>query len=72
MTVALIVLLLAVLMLVGMPIGFAMGFAGIIGIYVVGGADSLMGIVAVTPYRQSASWILTAIPLFVLMAEMLA
>lgn len=72
MTVTLVILLLAVLMLVGMPIGFAMGFAGIVGIYAVGGADSLMGIVAVTPYRQSASWILTAIPLFVLMAEMLA
>lgn len=72
MTVALIVLLLAVLLLLGMPIGFAMGLAGVIGIYVVGGIDTLMGIVAVTPYRQSASWILTAIPLFVLMAEMLA
>jgi len=72
MTVALIVLLLAVLLLIGMPIGFAMGLAGVIGIYIVGGIDTLMGIVAVTPYRQSSSWILTAIPLFVLMAEMLA
>ncbi len=72
MTVTLIILLLAVLMLIGMPIGFAMGLAGLVGIYFVGGVDSLIGIVAVTPYRQSSSWILTAIPLFVLMAEMLA
>ena len=72
MTVAVIVGLLAVLLLIGMPIGFAMGLAGVVGIYWVGGIDSLMGIVAVTPYRQSSSWILTAIPLFVLMAEMLS
>lgn len=72
MTVTLVLLLLAALLLLGMPIGFAMGLAGIVGIFSVGGIDTLLGIVAVTPYRQSASWILIAIPLFVLMAEMLA
>ena len=72
MTVVLVLLLLAALLLLGMPIGFAMGLTGVVGIYTVGGLDTLMGIVAVTPYRQSASWILIAIPLFVLMAEMLA
>jgi len=71
-TVTLVLVLLAVLLLLGMPIGFAMGLTGVVGIYAVGGVDTLMGIVAATPYRQSASWILTAIPLFVLMAEMLA
>lgn len=72
MIVTLVLVLLAVLLLLGMPIGFAMGLTGVVGIYAVGGPDTLLGIVAVTPYRQSASWILIAIPLFVLMAEMLA
>lgn len=72
MTVAIIVLLLAVLLLIGMPVGFAMGLSGIVGIYWMGGLQTLLGIVAVTPYRESASWLLTAIPLFVLMAEVLA
>jgi tripartite ATP-independent transporter DctM subunit len=72
MTVTLVLTLMGALLLLGMPIGFAMGLSGVVGIYAVGGIDTLLGIVAVTPYRQSASWILIAIPLFVLMAEMLA
>ena len=72
MTVTAVLLLLAALLLLGMPIGFAMGLSGLVGIWAVGGVDTMLGIVAVTPYRQSASWILIAIPLFVLMAEMLS
>jgi len=42
MTVALVLLLLAALLLLGMPIGFAMGLTGVVGIYAVGGLDTLM------------------------------
>lgn len=65
-------LLLALLLVAGMPIGFAMGIAGTIGLYLIGGLNLALGILSVAPYRNTASWLLTAIPLFILMAEILA
>lgn len=67
-----VLLLMAALLLVGVPVGFAMGIAGAIGIYWADGYVSMMGVLGSTPYRTSASWLLTAIPLFVLMAELLS
>jgi len=64
-------LLLGALLLIGMPIGFAMGVSGAIGLYLLGGVDIMLGILAVGPYRNTASWLLTAIPLFIFMAEIL-
>ncbi|MBC7132741.1 MAG: TRAP transporter large permease [Roseovarius sp.] len=65
-------LLLAGLLVAGMPIGFAMGIAGTVGLYLIGGVNLALGILSVAPYRNTASWLLTAIPLFILMAEILA
>lgn len=61
-------LLLAGFLVVGMPIGFAMGIAGTVGLYLIGGLNLALGILSVAPYRNTASWLLTAIPLFILMA----
>ncbi len=64
-------ILLAALIIVGMPIAFAMGITGAIGLYLVGGMDAMLGILSTAPYRNTASWTLTAVPLFVFMAEVL-
>jgi len=65
-------LLLGGLLVIGMPIGFAMGVAGSVGLFMIGGEGLMLGILSVTPYRNSASWLLTAIPLFIFMAEILS
>ncbi|MBB05732.1 TRAP transporter large permease [Pseudooceanicola sp.] len=65
-------LLLGALLVFGMPIGFAMGIAGTVGLYLIGGFNLALGILSVAPYRNTASWLLTAIPLFILMAEILS
>src|SRR5512139_1755989 len=59
------------LIAVGMPVAFAMGVAGAIGIFFIGGFDSLMGILGTSPYRTAASYTLTTVPLFILMAELI-
>ncbi|MBI2529386.1 MAG: TRAP transporter large permease [Candidatus Rokubacteria bacterium] len=69
MTVAIPIGLLMVLFIVGMPIGIALGVAGLLGLYLAGGADVALGLLALNPYRESASFILSAVPMFVLMAE---
>jgi tripartite ATP-independent transporter DctM subunit len=58
-----------VLIAIGMPVAFAMGVSGAIGIFFMGGFDSLMGILGTSPYRTAASYTLTTVPLFILMAE---
>ena len=58
-----------VLIAIGMPVAFAMGVSGAVGIYFMGGFDSLMGILATSPYRTAASYTLTTVPLFILMAD---
>jgi tripartite ATP-independent transporter DctM subunit len=58
-----------ILIAIGMPVAFAMGVAGAIGIFFIGGFDSLMGILGTSPYRTAASYTLTTVPLFILMAE---
>lgn len=63
------ILLLFVLFVIGAPIGIALGVAGVVGLYLVGGIDVVLGLLALNPYRESASFILSAVPMFVLMAE---
>ena len=58
-----------ILIAIGMPVAFAMGVSGAIGIFFMGGFDSLMGILGTSPYRTAASYTLTTVPLFILMAE---
>ncbi|MFO1188222.1 MAG: TRAP transporter large permease [Alphaproteobacteria bacterium] len=61
--------LLLVLFVLGMPIGIGLGISGLVGLYLVGGLDVTTGLLALTPYRESASFILSSVPMFILMAE---
>jgi len=65
-------ILLIVLLAIGMPVAFAMGVSGSIGIYMMGGMDTLMGILGTSPYRSAASFLLTTLPLFIFMAEIIS
>jgi len=58
-------------MLTGMPIAFSMGCAGVIGLGMVGGFTDIISILNTTAYRTAASYILTSVPMYVLMAEVL-
>ncbi|TCP51858.1 tripartite ATP-independent transporter DctM subunit [Tamaricihabitans halophyticus] len=64
-----VLLLLFVLLLIRVPVGFAIGIAGALGLYLHGGAPLLLGVFQTTPYTAVASHSLTAIPLFLLMAQ---
>ncbi len=67
--IATITLLLLVLLLMGVHIGYAMGIAGSLGLLWIADANVLLGMLGTSPYRNTASWLLVTIPLFVLMAE---
>lgn len=53
----------------GMPIGFAMGVSGAVGLYLLGGADTVMGVLSTTPLSTVSTYELLSIPMFILMAE---
>jgi tripartite ATP-independent transporter DctM subunit len=56
-------------LLLGMPIAFAMAGAGILGIWLVTGDwQAVMGIVGTSVYRGAADYILTTVPMFILLA----
>jgi tripartite ATP-independent transporter DctM subunit len=57
------------LLAIGTPVAFAMAFAGSLGLYLVGGGATLMGILQTTPLSTVSSYELIAIPMFLLMAE---
>lgn len=61
--------LLLLLFMLGMPIGIGLGVSGLVGLYIVGGLDVTTGFLALNPYRESASFILSSVPMFILMAE---
>jgi C4-dicarboxylate transporter, DctM subunit len=67
-----IVALLLLLLFVGMPIGFSLMVVGSIGIFLVGGLDTFMGILSSTGYRSVNSFTLTTIPMFILMANFIS
>ncbi|MDR2006211.1 MAG: TRAP transporter large permease [Acidaminococcales bacterium] len=56
------------LMMIGLPVAFSMGITGIIGIWMIGGLDSVLGILGTSPFRSAAHYTLTTVPLFILMA----
>ena len=60
------------LLLVGVPVAFSMLIAGTFGIYLTVGAGPLEGVLAFGPYETVASYTLSAVPLFILMAEFLS
>lgn len=69
MTTFLITGLLLVLLALGMPVAFALVVTGSLGLYLVGGWDSVVGVLTTTPLSSVASYELISVPLFILMAE---
>ncbi|MGQ9825410.1 MAG: TRAP transporter large permease [Desulfotomaculales bacterium] len=63
------IFLLLFFLVIGMPVAFALGSAGAIGLLLVNGFDLVSGILQTTPYSSAASFVLTAVPMFILMAE---
>ena len=70
-TTVVILILLFLFLLNGMPVGFALLVSGSAGLLSVAGLPMLMGVLRSTPYEQAASFSLTTIPMFILMAELL-
>ena len=61
--------LLLLLLFLGMPVAFALGISGIVGMYFTSGFDGVYSLVYTVPYRTAASYTLSVIPMFVLMAQ---
>ncbi|MGQ0512168.1 MAG: TRAP transporter large permease [Betaproteobacteria bacterium] len=55
----------------GMPVAFALLVSGAVGLWLVGGYHPLMGVLKLGPYEAVASFTLSTIPMFILMAEFL-
>ncbi len=62
-------LILFLLLGAGVPVGFALGFAGLVGLWMLAGLDTVIGIVSTSPFRTVAHFTLSTIPLYILMAE---
>lgn len=69
MTVLITIVLLFFFLAFGMPIALALGVAGVIGLLMLGGPGLLFGVAQTTPYESVANFLLTTIPMFILMAE---
>jgi C4-dicarboxylate transporter, DctM subunit len=65
------ILLLFILLFFGVPVFLAMIVAGGIGLYLVGGMDTMLGIFSTNTFTSVAHYELLAIPLFILMAQFL-
>src|SRR5262245_66516866 len=56
-------------LLLGVPIAFSLATAGIVGIYLLGGdLTVILRILGTTPFGVTAEYVLTTIPMFILMA----
>ncbi len=62
-------LLLLLLLTIGMPVAFSLFTAGSIGLILVGGLDTLVGVITTTPLSTAGSYELISVPMFILMAE---
>lgn len=62
-------LLLLLLLTIGMPVAFSLFTAGSIGLILVGGLDTLIGVITTTPLSTAGSYELISVPMFILMAE---
>ncbi|MGX7729351.1 TRAP transporter large permease [Rhodococcus sp. 2H158] len=65
------VLVLIVLLALGTPVGFAMAGAGIAGLWAIDGFDTPAALLSTGPHGATQSFSLTALPMFILMAEFL-
>lgn len=72
MTVLIPLILLFVFLIAGVPIGFSFAISAGIGIWMISGFDSVMAIFHSTPYAVTASFTLTTIPMFILLAELIS
>lgn len=64
--------LLMFLLLLGVPVAFSILMSGVIGIWMTVGSGPIAGVLAHTPYEHVASYTLSSVPLFILMAELLS
>ncbi len=64
--------LLLLLLLLGVPVAFSMLIAGVAGIWLAVGPGPIAGVLAHSPYEHVASYTLSSVPLFILMAEFLS
>jgi tripartite ATP-independent transporter DctM subunit len=69
MSTVLVVGLLFVLLAIGTPVAFSLVITGCIGLYIVGGLDTMVGVLTTTPLSSAGSYELISVPLFILMAE---
>lgn len=60
---------LIVLLVVGLPVALALAVSGAVGLYMVGGAGILIGIIGTTPLSSIQSYELATVPMFILMAN---
>src|SRR6266850_1511987 len=61
--------IMVVTLLLGLPIAFSLAVSGIVGIYLLGGDwNVVFRILGTTPFGVSAEYVLTTIPMFILMA----
>jgi len=58
------------LLALGVPVGFAMGVSGAIGLYFIGGWDTMLGVLQTVPLSTVSSYEMITIPMFLLMAEL--
>lgn len=61
--------LLLYFLVIGLPVALAMALSGAIGLYILGGAQLMVGILATTPLASVQSYEFAAIPMFILMAN---
>lgn len=62
--------LLFALLAIGMPVGFAMAVSGALGLLATAGVAATIGVLETTPFSVTNSYELIAIPMFILMAEL--
>lgn len=60
---------LLILLLLGLPVGLSLGVAGALGLFILGGSQTLIGVLASTPISSISSYEFISIPMFVLMAN---
>ena len=63
--------LMLILLATGMPISLVLGILGIGGLVILEGPEMALSLIGTNSYRISANFVLTSIPLFVFMGEML-
>lgn len=70
MTSVLVIGFLFALLAIGTPVGFALAIAGATGLLVTAGPVAVVGVLETTPFSVTNSYELIAIPMFILMAEL--